>query len=406
MGGTGKMEQLMEYLLLCTFFLYLLSSVAFVMGINKGTEKAEDPKSRRWGNIAVGMSIIGVVFQLLFIITRVVIGGHWPTSNMFEFTAFLCFTIVIAFIVLFFMYRSAVLGAFVMPLAVILLAYASVFPHEVQPLIPALQSYWLPVHVSTAALGQGAFGVGFVAGLIYLLHQFGKVKEGKNARWLEITLVVVLMFVGFSVISLGFKAFHYEAKFSHVVDGQPAVQEYDVPPLVAPHDSEAIHIDSFLGLSKPLAEVPSWMKGKAAASKFNGVLWGMISGLILYGLIRLISRKPVREILHPLVNRINPDLVEEISYRAIAIGFPIFTLGALIFAMIWAHEAWGRFWGWDPKEVWALITWLFYSAYLHLRLSRGWHGVKSAWLAVGGFIIIMINLIVINLVISGLHSYA
>ncbi|MFC7442169.1 c-type cytochrome biogenesis protein CcsB [Laceyella putida] len=400
------MEQLMEYLLLCTFFLYLFSSVAFVMGINKGTEKAEDPKSRRWGNIAVGMSIIGVFFQLLFIITRVVIGGHWPTSNMFEFTAFLCFTIVIAFIVLFFMYRSAVLGAFVMPLAVILLAYASVFPHEVQPLIPALQSYWLPVHVSTAALGQGAFGVGFVAGLIYLLHQFGKVKEGKNARWLEITLVVVLMFVGFSVISLGFKAFHYEAKFSHVVDGQPAVQEYDVPPLVAPHDSEAIHIDSFLGLSKPLAEVPSWMKGKAAASKFNGVLWGMISGLILYGLIRLISRKPVREILHPLVNRINPDLVEEISYRAIAIGFPIFTLGALIFAMIWAHEAWGRFWGWDPKEVWALITWLFYSAYLHLRLSRGWHGVKSAWLAVGGFIIIMINLIVINLVISGLHSYA
>lgn len=401
------MEQLMEYLLLCTFFLYLLSSVVFVLSINqKGAEKKEEQRSRRWGNIAVTMSIVGVVFQFLFIIVRVIIGGHWPTSNMFEFTAFLCFTIVIAFIVLYFMYRSAVLGAFVMPLAVILLAYASVFPHEVQPLIPALQSYWLPIHVSTAALGQGAFGVGFVAGLVYLLYQFGQVKEGKNARWLEITLVVVLMFVGFSLVHMGFRAVHYEASFSHMVDGQPAEQEYTMPPLVAPHQSEAIKIDSFLGLTQPLAEVPSWMKGKAAASKLNSVLWGMISGLILYGLIRLLVRKSLREVLYPLVNRINPDLVEEISYRAIAIGFPIFTLGALIFAMIWAHEAWGRFWGWDPKEVWALITWLFYSAYLHLRLSRGWHGVRSAWLAVGGFIIIMINLIVINLVISGLHSYA
>ncbi|UWE04899.1 cytochrome c biogenesis protein CcsA [Laceyella sacchari] len=399
------MEQLMENLLLCTFFLYLLSTVAFVMGTNKGSEK-ESPKSRLWGNIGIGMSIVGVVFQLMFIITRVLIGGHWPTSNMFEFTAFLCFTIVIAFIILYFMYRSSVLGAFVMPLAVVLLAYASVFPHEVQPLIPALQSIWLPVHVSTAALGQGAFGVGFVAGLIYLVFQFGREKEGKNARWLEITLVIVLMFVGFSAVNMAFKTMNYEAKFSHIVDGQPAVQEYSLPPLVAPHDSEVISIDRFAGLGQPLMEAPSWMKGKDAASQLNSVLWGVISGAILYGLIRLIAKKPLRGILHPMVSRVNPDLVEEISYRAIAIGFPIFTLGALIFAMIWAHEAWGRFWGWDPKEVWALITWLFYSAYLHLRLSRGWHGAKSAWLAVGGFVIIMINLIVINLVISGLHSYA
>ncbi|WP_176142372.1 cytochrome c biogenesis protein CcsA, partial [Halobacillus hunanensis] len=85
---------------------------------------------------------------------------------------------------------------------------------------------------------------------------------------------------------------------------------------------------------------------------------------------------------------------------------PIFTLGALIFAMIWAQEAWSRFWGWDPKEVWALITFFFYAAFLHLRLSRGWHGTKSAWLAVGGFAIIMFNLLAVNLIISGLHSYA
>ncbi|HEY8342953.1 MAG TPA: cytochrome c biogenesis protein CcsA, partial [Calditerricola sp.] len=110
--------------------------------------------------------------------------------------------------------------------------------------------------------------------------------------------------------------------------------------------------------------------------------------------------------LQPALRDVEPALLDEISYRAIAIGFPIFTLGGLIFAMIWAHEAWGRFWGWDPKEVWALIVWLFYSAYLHLRLSRGWHGLRSAWLAVIGFIAVMITLVVVNLVIVGLHSYA
>ena len=110
--------------------------------------------------------------------------------------------------------------------------------------------------------------------------------------------------------------------------------------------------------------------------------------------------------LQPLTKNIKLDLVDEIGYRSVTIGFPIFTLGALIFAMIWAQIAWTRFWGWDPKEVWALITWLFYAAYLHLRLSKGWHGEKSAWLGVIGFAIIMFNLIFVNLIIAGLHSYA
>jgi cytochrome c-type biogenesis protein CcsB len=313
---------------------------------------------------------------------------------------------VLSFIVIFFIYRTVVLGAFVMPLAVILLAYASVFPRDVQPLIPALQSYWLYIHVTTAALGQGAFGVGFVAGLIHLIHRVGNEPKGKNAFWLETVLVVVLMFVAFSGVSFAFNMAGYNAKIAHTVDGQPNVQEYDLPPLAGPAGGQVIHMDPFLGLKHPLFEAPDWMKGQQAARKLNSVIWGAGSGLVLYGLIRVLARKRLSQILYPLARNLDEELLDEISYRAIAIGFPIFTLGGLIFAMIWAHQAWGRFWGWDPKEDWALITWLFYSAYLHLRLSRGWHGLKSSWLAVGGFIIIMINLIVINLVIAGLHSYA
>jgi cytochrome c-type biogenesis protein CcsB len=148
------------------------------------------------------------------------------------------------------------------------------------------------------------------------------------------------------------------------------------------------------------------MKGVNAGRKLNTVIWSVIAGLLIYLFIRLIFRQTIGKSLQPILREIDPDDLDEISYRAIAIGFPIFTLGALIFAMIWAHLAWNRFWGWDPKEVWALITWLFYSAYLHLRLGRGWHGTSSAWMAVIGFVVVMFTLIGVNLVIAGLHSYA
>jgi cytochrome c-type biogenesis protein CcsB len=142
------------------------------------------------------------------------------------------------------------------------------------------------------------------------------------------------------------------------------------------------------------------------AKKLNTVIWSFVGGILLYGIIRLIIRKRIAAALQPFVKNIKLDFVDEISYRSVLIGFPVFTLGALIFAMIWAQLAWTKFWSWDPKEDWALITFLFYAAFLHLRMSKGWHGEKSAWLAVIGFVIIMFNLVAVNLVIAGLHSYA
>jgi cytochrome c-type biogenesis protein CcsB len=142
------------------------------------------------------------------------------------------------------------------------------------------------------------------------------------------------------------------------------------------------------------------MQGEKAARKLNTMIWSLLVGLVLYVLTRLILRKRVAAAIQPKLTRVKPSLVDEVSYRAVAIGFPVFTLGVLIFAMIWAQIAWNRFWGWDPKEVWALITWLFYAVFLHLRLGAGWHGEKSAWLAVIGFAIIMFNLIAVNLVFT------
>ncbi|MBN2909734.1 c-type cytochrome biogenesis protein CcsB [Polycladomyces sp. WAk] len=400
-------EKVMENLLLCTFFLYVLASVVFVIAIvGKKWSTGEEVHVRRWSRLGIMLTIVGVLFQVMFIITRIIIGGHFPTSNMFEFASFLSFTIVLAFIVIFYMYRTVVLGAFAMPIAVIMLAYASVFPREVEPLIPALQSYWLFIHVTTTALGEGAFIVGFVAGLIYLIGAVGHERGTTGAAVLEGTLLLLVMLIGFILTSFAFSMAGYHAEIQHTFEGQQLVQVYEMPPIVGPNGGEVLRMQPFLGMTQPLFEAPSWMQGQEAARKFNSVIWSVLSGLVLYGLIRLAARRRISELLYPMVKNISLEIADEISYRAIAIGFPIFTLGGLIFAMIWAQEAWGRFWGWDPKEVWALITWLFYSAYLHLRLSRGWHGLKSSWMAVIGFVIIMLNLIVINLVIAGLHSYA
>jgi len=99
------------------------------------------------------------------------------------------------------------------------------------------------------------------------------------------------------------------------------------------------------------------------------------------------------------------EKLDLVAYRAVAVGFPLFTLGALVFGMIWASKAWGRYWGWDPKEVWSLITWLFYALYLHTRLVYGWKGKKSALIAVLGFIAALFTFFGVNYLLRGLHSY-
>ncbi|CDN42801.1 MULTISPECIES: c-type cytochrome biogenesis protein CcsB [Paenibacillus] len=403
------------------FFLYCFGFLFFVTAIvgRRWSHGNPDRHEKRWGNIAFVVSVLGLAAHLLFFITRWVGGGHIPISNMYEFMTFLGMAIMVAFTIIYLIYRKPILGMFALPLVVIIVAYASVFPQEVQPLIPALNSYWLKIHVTTAALGEAFLAVGFAAGLLHLLRTIdfaGKSEDSRKERlWIEVTMFMIVVAVGFIVTVFAFRAAGYEAQFTQEnVQVSQAGEEsskvetvkYSMPPIVKPFNSTLVHMDSFLGIKQPVLEAPSWMNGINAGRKLNTVIWSFLSGLILYGILRLVLRRTLSAAIHPYTTDIDPDDLDEISYRAIAIGFPIFTLGALIFAMIWASIAWSRFWGWDPKEVWALITWLYYSAYLHLRLSRGWHGKRSSWLTVIGFLIIMFTLVGVNLVIAGLHSYA
>ncbi|WP_217585401.1 c-type cytochrome biogenesis protein CcsB [Lentibacillus saliphilus] len=380
------------------FILYLIATFFFGATIKdkKTTHKGKS------GTIGIALTIAGLIAQLVYFITRWIASGHAPVSNMFEFVTSFGMGLVLAFLILYFIYRITVLGLFALPIAMILIAYASMFPTEIAPLVPSLKSHWLYIHVTTVSLGNAILAVSFVSGLIFLIRQIDQTVKNKKNIWLELIIYSLFLFIGFIVISSVFNATNYEAVYGYQYNDKSYQSTYHMPPIAGPHNGEILTP----GAMKPLFEAPSWMHGKDAGQKLNTIIWSIMAGTLIYGIVRLVLRKRVGAAIQPYLNKTNPDMLDEVTYRAVTIGFPVFTLGGLIFAAIWAQIAWDRFWGWDPKEVWALITWFFYAAFLHLRLSRGWHGEKSAWLAVGGFAIIMFNIIVVNLVLAGLHSYA
>ncbi len=391
--------QVSSNLLYASLILYLVATFLFSGAIRDKRGREKQTGVNRWGVLAIFATVIGFISQIGYFITRWIAAGHAPVSNLFEFTTFFGMMIVAAFILLFFIYKLNVLGLFALPTAFLLIAYGSMFPREVTPLIPALKSDWLHIHVTTAAAGQAILSISFVAGIIYLLKAVDPTVKDKRSFWLEAIMYCVVATIAFIIISTSFSLAHYNADFAWVdKNDRPAETSYRLPALVGPHEGELLTKDRM----SPLVSMPAIVN----ANKFNTVVWTVIAGTILYLLLRLVTRKRISLLLKPLVKNVNLDLVDEIGYRSVLIGFPVFTLGGLIFAMIWAQIAWTRFWGWDPKEVWALITFLFYAAFLHLRLSRGWHGERSAWLAVIGIAIIIFNLVFVNLIIAGLHSYA
>lgn len=393
------MANLSSNLLLVSFILYLVAIPFFGGAIRQKKGLEGKTPFEKWAKLGILLTIIGFISQLGYFITRWMVAGHAPLSNLFEYTTFFGMCLVLAFIVVYFIYKASVLGLFVLPIALLIIAYASMFPSEISPLIPALQSYWLQIHVSTVALGQGILAISFGAAIIYLVKAVDHTKNSKSSTWLEIVMYSIVSVLAFIIVTSAFALTDYKASYMHInKSGIEEEMEYRMPALIGPNEWEVVEEGNF----EPLVEVPAIIDAK----KLNTVVWSLGAGVVLYLLLRLILRKRIGAALQPLTKNIKLDLVDEISYRSVLIGFPVFTLGGLVFAMIWAQIAWTRFWGWDPKEVWALITWLFYAAFLHLRLAKGWHGEKSAWLAVIGFAIIMFNLVAVNLVIAGLHSYA
>ncbi|MBB4825454.1 cytochrome c-type biogenesis protein CcsB [Sporosarcina luteola] len=356
--------------------------------------------TKKWlGRIGLALTYVAFLLQLIYFTCRWAAIGHAPVSNMYEFMTFFGIMLVGSTLLIHHLYKQLVVPLFSIPVTLIIIGYGAVFTREASPLIPALQSNWLAIHVITVAISSAVLSVAFATGLIYLLRATNVDKNTIQTKGLEFVMYCLIVVIGFIISSLTFSMATEETviQFENK-SGKEEQAVYHMPAIFVTKDAVVVDQEEKIGW------IP--LPNSVDAKKFNSIAWAFLTGTILYFLLRILTRKKVIQIVKPLTKKVNLTLMDEISYRAILIGFPLFSLGGLLFAMIWAHFAWGRFWGWDPKEVWALITWLFYAGFLHLRTSREWEGRRTAWMAVIGFGLIVFNQVFVNLVISGLHSYA
>jgi cytochrome c-type biogenesis protein CcsB len=286
-----------------------------------------------------------------------------PLRNMYESMVFFVWCIVLIYLITEFKYKNRSLGAFVMPVVALALAFIDVsgMSTDIQPLIPALQSNWLLFHVFLSFIGYAAFGVSFAAAVAYIAMAAESKGEKAYIFWSIAVgvFLIVLIAMGIDYLSM-----------SSSEQGD-YLRSYFLKA-------------SFLS-SSGVVVVFSWI----ISAVFIIALWR-------YGL-------GLRKVLESL--SITKIMLEEIEYKSIAIGFPLFTIGGLIMGAIWANSAWGTYWSWDPKETWSLITWFIYAGYLHARFVGGWRGKKVSVLALIGFIGVVFTYLGVNLFLSGLHSY-
>ncbi|WP_025117193.1 c-type cytochrome biogenesis protein CcsB [Lysinibacillus fusiformis] len=386
-------ETLLSFSSNALFIAFILLLIAIVpLGL------AVKSKGKMFGKLGILLTYAAFVLQLVYFVVRWIAVDHAPVSNMYEFMTFFGIMLTGSYLIIHFLYKQLVVGLFTIPVSLIILGYGSVFAKEVSPLVPSLQSHWLTIHVMTVAFSSAILSVSFATGIIFLLRTLDVSKKSISTYSLEFVLYCLVVVIGFIGISTFFSltADDIQVQFENA-QGQSEKAVYSMKPLLV-NKGEVTENGDAAGLIE--------ITNKIDAKKLNSIVWAFMMGTVLYVAIRLITRKSVSAILKPWTSRVQPQLMDEISYRAVVIGFPLFALGGLLFAMIWAQIAWSRYWGWDPKEVWALITFLFYAAFLHFRLSKGWEGEKTAWLAIIGFGIIVFNQVFVNLVIAGLHSYA
>lgn len=286
---------------------------------------------------STGMAIANLTIAAL-LGARWLEAGYFPISNLYESLFFLAWGITGAHFIAERMSQSRFVGAVTAPIALGITAFATLtLPADMQlsaPLVPALKSNWLMMHVSVMMISYATLMVGSLLAIAFLLVTRGQSVELK----------------GSSVGTGGFR--------------QGRSPSTTLAPALA------------IGGMATTADRPVSVLEKPAPTA--------------------LSLSPQRLTL--------ADTLDNVSYRLIGLGFPLLTIG-IISGGVWANEAWGSYWSWDPKETWALITWLVFAAYLHARITKGWQGRRPAILAASGFVVVWVCYLGVNLLGKGLHSY-
>ena len=263
-------------------------------------------------------TILANVLLFFILCSRWIVAGYFPLSNLYESLLFLTWTLLTVYLYIEIKTNSRLIGAILIPITLLINGFANLtLSPEMQkssPLVPALQSNWLMLHVSMMLLSYGTLIMGSLLSILFLVISKNKEIDLRFDQNSSLPLYNVMLE-------------YYETK---IISPTTSISE--------------------LGKLKLLQSLDNW------------------------------------------------------SYRIIGLGFPFLTIG-IISGGVWANEAWGSYWSWDPKETWALITWLTFATYLHSRLLKGWQGKNAAILGSLGFFVIWICYLGVNFLGKGLHSY-
>ncbi len=333
-------------------------------------------KNKTVGTIATIITISGLLFLAagifarwgeLYQLTGLSILRSAPLSNLYESLVFFAWCTVLGYLVIEWKYKNRAFGAFVMPVVALTLAFIEMsgMSKELSPLVPALQSNWLFFHVLLSFISYAAFAIAFATATMYLAVV---TENRKSVPYIFWTLTAGIVLILLSAKTIDFIAFH--------ILGVTAAD---------PLSDNFLLRATFWSGSLPLTIISS-----IAAAGFLFLMWQYGGGVF-------------KRLIAPF--SISPEMLDDITYKSIVVGFPLFTVGAILMGAIWADQAWGKYWSWDPKETWSLIVFFVYAFYLHARLMRGWKGVKIAIVSIVGFISTMFLYLGVNLLLSGLHAY-
>nr|YP_009020846.1 cytochrome c biogenesis protein CcsA [Chlorella sorokiniana]AHM23720.1 cytochrome c biogenesis protein CcsA [Chlorella sorokiniana]AII02090.1 cytochrome c heme attachment protein [Chlorella sorokiniana] len=320
-----------------------------------------NPTYSKSGLVGYGIAFIFLTSHLIF---RWLDSGHFPLSNLYESLLFLAWCLVFLQIYLEIFLKTLFLGVFTSPALLCLIAFTDLsLPQELQksePLVPALQSNWLVMHVTVMIASYAALLLGCLLSIVYLIF---------------------------------LQVFKVETEKTTLFDNSQNNGAY-------PITKKSSNLNQISAFSENLSDSFPFSKNEVSPeNKFFGQ-----EASILVEKNKQIEAGTMAFFSEKVENTSFLTMLDNLSYRTIGIGFCFLTLGILSGA-IWANETWGNYWSWDPKETWAFITWLTFATYLHSRLIAGWTGSKPAWIASFGFIIVWICYLGVNLIGKGLHSY-
>jgi cytochrome c-type biogenesis protein CcsB len=333
---------------------------------------------RRVGLIATALTGIGFAVHATSFVLRGVAAGRVPWGNMYEYGSGIALLAVGTALVLL-QRRHGHLMGFVVAGALLMMTTSLLLFTEAGPLVPALESYWLQIHVSAMMFSSSVFIVAFTATALYLVKDHAERKVSRTDAYIGSTVGAAQVAPAATRAGEGDVVGRLPGDdVGDAVLASPTAQRDVLNPLLFPVVPFTVVLVFVLAVWR--APVPAML----AASAF-----ALIGAGIWYAV----------PYLPPAAS------LDALAYRTTAFAFPLITFGIMCGA-IWAEEAWGRYWGWDPKETGSFVTWVLYAAYLHSRSTHGWRGRRAAWVGVTAFTALMITYYAVNLFVVGLHSYA